>query len=42
MQSDYGYPQITRDDRELILGKNFARLMNIDLDKKRTELAIAS
>jgi predicted TIM-barrel fold metal-dependent hydrolase len=42
MQSDYGYPQITREDRELILGKNFARLMNVDLEQKRTELAAMS
>jgi hypothetical protein len=27
----YGYPQITRRDKELILGGNFARLMGIDL-----------
>lgn len=27
----YGYPQITRADKELILGGNFARLMGVDL-----------
>jgi uncharacterized protein len=35
----YGYPQITRADKEAILGKNFARLMNVDLEAKRRQLA---
>jgi uncharacterized protein len=26
----YGYPQITREDRERILGRNFARLMGVE------------
>jgi predicted TIM-barrel fold metal-dependent hydrolase len=31
----YGYPQITREDKERILGRNFAELMNVDLvDRK--------
>jgi uncharacterized protein len=38
MQDGLGYPQITREDRELILGGNFARLMKIDLDSKKREL----
>lgn len=38
MQEGFGYPQITREDRELILGKNFARLMKIDPRTKLREL----
>lgn len=38
----YAYPQITRADRELILGKNFAKLMNIDLEAKAKQLAAAA
>jgi predicted TIM-barrel fold metal-dependent hydrolase len=41
LRSGYGYPQITRLDKELILGKNFARIMGIDLEVKQKELAIA-
>jgi len=39
LRRGYGYPQITREDRELILGKNFARLMDVDIDAKKQELA---
>jgi hypothetical protein len=39
LRSDYGYPQITRKDKELILGRNLARLTNTDIDAKRAELA---
>lgn len=39
LRKGYGYPQITRADKEAILGKNFAKLMNIDLDAKRQQLA---
>ena len=38
LRRGYGYPQVTREDKELILGRNFARLMGIDLDAKRAEL----
>jgi predicted TIM-barrel fold metal-dependent hydrolase len=31
LQDGYGYPQITRADKEAILGQNFARLLGIDL-----------
>jgi predicted TIM-barrel fold metal-dependent hydrolase len=31
LRSGYGYPQITRFDKELILGRNFARLMGVEL-----------
>jgi hypothetical protein len=27
----YGYPQITRADKEAILGLNFARMLGMDL-----------
>jgi uncharacterized protein len=39
MQDGYGYPPLTRRDRELILGENFARLMGIDVARKQAELA---
>jgi predicted TIM-barrel fold metal-dependent hydrolase len=43
LRQGYGYPQITREDKELILGRNFAALMGIDIDEKRRELvAVAS
>ncbi|MDX6599448.1 MAG: hypothetical protein QOE87_3335 [Gaiellales bacterium] len=38
MQEGLGYPPITRRDRELILGENFARLMRVDIGAKRLEL----
>ncbi|HVW42845.1 MAG TPA: amidohydrolase family protein [Amycolatopsis sp.] len=31
LRTGYGYPQITRQDKEKILGTNFARLMKVDL-----------
>ena len=37
----YGYPQITRRDRQNILGLTFARLMGIDVEQKARELAAA-
>jgi uncharacterized protein len=39
LRSGYGYPQVTHDDKERILGRNFAELMGIDIDAKRLELA---
>lgn len=39
LRSGYGYPQITRDDKEKILGLNFARVMGIDVERKKRELA---
>lgn len=39
MRRDYGYPQITRADKKKILGENFARLLGIDLEAKRADLA---
>ena len=41
LRSGYGYPQLTRDDRERILGRNFAELMGIDIDAKRDALMAA-
>jgi uncharacterized protein len=31
LRDGYGYPQITRADKEAILGQNFARMLGIDL-----------
>jgi uncharacterized protein len=39
LRDGYGYPQLTRDDRERILGRNFAELMGIDVDARIAELA---
>ena len=33
-----GYPQITREDKAKILGRNFARLMGIDIQAKQRAL----
>jgi predicted TIM-barrel fold metal-dependent hydrolase len=35
----YGYPQLTRADKEAILGGNLARLMGVDIDSKLEQLA---
>jgi hypothetical protein len=42
LRSGYGYPQITREDKERILGRNFAELMGIDVDVKRAQLTAAA
>lgn len=42
LRSGYGMPQITREDKERILGLNFAELMGIDIAAKRHELAVAA
>lgn len=39
MQAGYGYPQITRDDKEKILGLNFAQLMGVDVQSQKERLA---
>ena len=31
LQEDYGFPQITREDKRKILGANFARLMDVEV-----------
>ena len=41
LRDGFGYPQITRRDRENILGLTFARLMGIDVEAKKRELAPA-
>jgi len=42
LRRGYGYPQITREDKEKILGRNFARIMGIDIQAKRKQLATAA
>ena len=42
LRRGYGYPQITREDKELILGKNMARLMGIDIEEKKQELGLVA
>jgi uncharacterized protein len=39
LRSNFGYPQITDKEKELILGRNMARLLDIDIDAKQAELA---
>jgi uncharacterized protein len=39
LQDGYGYPQITREDKEKILGLNIARHLGIDVEAKKQELA---
>ena len=40
MQDGYGYPALTREGRERILGLNIARALGVDLDAKRRELGL--
>jgi hypothetical protein len=42
LRRGYGYPQITLDDKRKILGENFARIMGIDIEEKKRELAVAA
>jgi predicted TIM-barrel fold metal-dependent hydrolase len=39
LRDGFGFPQITRRDRENILGLTFSRLMGIDVEAKKAELA---
>ena len=39
LREGYGMPQITREDKERILGLNFAELMGLDVEAKKRELA---
>jgi uncharacterized protein len=39
LQRGFSYPQITREDKEKILGLNAARLFGIDVEAKKKELA---
>lgn len=41
LRDGYGYPQITRRDRENILGLTFARLMGVDIEAAKRESASA-
>jgi predicted TIM-barrel fold metal-dependent hydrolase len=41
MRDGYGFPQLTDDDRRMILGSNLARLLDIDPGLKLRELAAA-
>jgi predicted TIM-barrel fold metal-dependent hydrolase len=38
LRSGFGYPQITREDKANILGRNFARLMGIDIEARQRAL----
>jgi hypothetical protein len=40
LRSGFGYPQITKRDKEKILGLNFAKLMGIDIEAKKRELGL--
>jgi hypothetical protein len=42
LQEDYGYPAITREMKELMYGGNLARIMGIDIEAKKAELAANS
>ena len=42
LREGYGFPQITREDKERILGLNFAAMMGIDVQAKVGELAAAA
>ena len=41
LQDKYGYPEITRDIKEDILGRAFANGMGIDIEVKKRELGLA-
>lgn len=40
LQEGWGYPAVTDTDKQRILGENFAKLMDIDIEVKRAELGI--
>ena len=42
LREGYGYPQITLEDKRKILGENFARLMDVDIEAKAREFASAT
>lgn len=39
LQEGYGFPEITRQDKENILGLNMAKLLNVDVEAKKREIA---
>ncbi|MCW2830411.1 MAG: amidohydrolase, partial [Aeromicrobium sp.] len=41
LRSDYGFPQITIDDKRKILGENFARLMKVELPTAETATPVS-
>lgn len=41
IQSGYGFPQITRHDKERILGLNLADLLGVDVEAKKRELTLS-
>jgi len=41
LQHHYGYPQITPKHKQMILGGNMARLMNMDIDAKKRKLEMS-
>lgn len=42
LRRGYGYPQITREDKAMILGKNMARLTGLDIEEKKKELGLTN
>jgi predicted TIM-barrel fold metal-dependent hydrolase len=42
LRRGYGYPQITREDKEKILGLNFARIMGVDVEAKKAEFGLTA
>jgi uncharacterized protein len=42
LRDGYAFPQVTQEDKENILGLNFARMFGIDVEEKKRELAGAT
>jgi len=42
MRQEYGYPEITDEDRRKIFGVNLARLLGVDISKRRVPQSFAS
>jgi hypothetical protein len=40
LRDGFGYPQITYEDKRKILGLNMARLFDVDVEEKITELGL--
>lgn len=38
LQEDYGFPQITREDKRKIFGENYARLLGLDVSARLTKI----
>jgi hypothetical protein len=41
LQEGYGFPQITHEDKEKILGLNLAKVLGVEVNAKKKELADA-